>query len=158
MERARAMLLDAELDKKYWAEAARAAIYLKNRSPTKALKQVTPEEAWTGEKVDISHLRIIGCRATMHIPKQETTKLDSKSKMMIFVGYSEATKGYRLADLEKPGKIEKARYIIFLEGKQLSTERKEESGREEHLVVDLDQQMEQPDDQEDSECDHSDDN
>jgi hypothetical protein len=154
MERARAMLLDAELDKKYWAEAA---IYLKNRSPTKALKQVTPEEAWTGEKVDESHLRIIGCKAMMHIPKQETTKLDSKSKM-IFVRYSEAAKGYRLAHLEKPGKIEKAQYIIFLEGKQLSTERKEESGREEHLVVDLDQQMEQPDDQEDSECDHSDDN
>jgi hypothetical protein len=49
---------------------------------------------------------------------------------MIFVGYSEATKGYRLADPEKPGKIKKARDVIFLEGKQLSTERKEGSGRE----------------------------
>jgi hypothetical protein len=67
MERARAMLLDAELDKKYWAEAARTAIYLKNRSPTKALKQVMLEEAWAGEKVDVSHLRVFGCRAMMHI-------------------------------------------------------------------------------------------
>jgi hypothetical protein len=50
------MLLDAELDKKYWTEAARTAVYL-NRSPTKAVKQVMPEEAWTGEKVYVSHLR-----------------------------------------------------------------------------------------------------
>jgi len=93
----------------------------------------------------------------MHIPKQQRIKLDSKSEMITFVGYSETTKGYRLADPEKTGKINKVRDVIFLEGKQLSTERKEESGIE-HLVVDLDQQMEQPDDQEDSECDHSDDN
>jgi hypothetical protein len=45
-----------------------------------------------------------------------------------------------------------------LEGKQLSTERKEESGREHHPVVDLNQQMEQPDDEEGSEYDHNDDN
>jgi hypothetical protein len=44
-----------------------------------------------------------------------------------------------------------------LEGKQLSTERKEESGIE-HLVVDLAQQMEQLDYQEDSENDHNDNN
>jgi hypothetical protein len=57
MERARAMLLDAELDKKYWTEAARTAIYLKNRSPTQVLKQVMLEEAWTGEKDDASNLK-----------------------------------------------------------------------------------------------------
>jgi hypothetical protein len=43
----------------------------------------------------------------MHIPKQQRTKLDSKSKMS-FVGYSEATKGYRLADAEK---LEKSRKL-----------------------------------------------
>jgi hypothetical protein len=45
MERARAMLVDAEMDKKYWAEAARTAVYLTNRSPTKALKEVMLKEA-----------------------------------------------------------------------------------------------------------------
>jgi len=43
-----------------WAEAVATAVYLKNRSPTKALSDVTPEEAWIGQKPDLRHLRIFG--------------------------------------------------------------------------------------------------
>jgi hypothetical protein len=70
----RSMLADAKLDKKFWAEAVNAAMQLKNVSPTKAVKNMTSEEAWNGNKVDISYLRVFGCQAFMHIPDQQRKK------------------------------------------------------------------------------------
>jgi hypothetical protein len=40
-----------------WAEAANTAVYLKNRAPHKAVSEMVPEEKWSGNKVDLSHLR-----------------------------------------------------------------------------------------------------
>lgn len=47
IEKARSMLHDRGLGDEFWAEAVATAVYLKNRSPTTALKNMTPEEAWT---------------------------------------------------------------------------------------------------------------
>ena len=38
VEMARSMLLDSKLPKKFWGEAISTAVYLKNRSPVKVLK------------------------------------------------------------------------------------------------------------------------
>lgn len=56
MEKARAMIEAANLDHRYWAEAVNASVYLKNRSPMKAVLNMTPEEAWTDRKPDVRHL------------------------------------------------------------------------------------------------------
>ena len=46
LDKVQSLLNDAKLSKKFWAEAVNKAVYLINRSPTRALKgQVTPEEA-----------------------------------------------------------------------------------------------------------------
>ena len=55
---------------------------------------MTPFEAWTKEKPKIEHLRVFGCDAYAHIPKDERKKLESKSRKCIFVGYGESVKGY----------------------------------------------------------------
>ena len=34
---------------KFWAEALSTAVYVRSRSPIKALSEMTPQEAWTGE-------------------------------------------------------------------------------------------------------------
>lgn len=115
VEKARALLADSGLPKPYWGEAINTAIYLKNRSPTVAVKGALPEELWTGSKVNLQHLKVFGCRTYSHIPKKFRRKFDVKSKPMIMVGYCENSKGYRLADPDQPGKIEKARDVIFLE-------------------------------------------
>ncbi|XP_048482811.1 uncharacterized protein LOC119691389 [Plutella xylostella] len=47
MEAARCMLQDAGMDKRLWAEAVNTAIYIKNKSPSRAVKGTTPEEKWT---------------------------------------------------------------------------------------------------------------
>lgn len=115
VEKARCMLQDARLDHSFWAEAVNTAIYLKNRSPTRALLGTTPEERWTDKKVNLSHLRIFGCLA--YALTENRNKLDSKCKEYIFVGYCENSKGYRLIDPLNAKKCIKARNVTFIENR-----------------------------------------
>lgn len=115
LEKVRCMLFDAKLGKRYWGEAVMSAIYLKNRSPTAAVPDATPEQLWTGNKVDLSHLKVFGCRAYALIPKCNRRKLDAKSKELIFVGYCDNSKGYRLSDPINPSKIVLSRNVQFIE-------------------------------------------
>uniref|UniRef100_A0A0A9YFM0 Retrovirus-related Pol polyprotein from transposon TNT 1-94 n=1 Tax=Lygus hesperus TaxID=30085 RepID=A0A0A9YFM0_LYGHE len=117
VERARTMMMDSKVDTRMWAEAVNTASYLYNRSPHKAIPGKTPEEVWTKKKVDLKHLRIFGCVAYGHVPKEKRTKWNAKSKPYIFVGYCTETKGYRLYDPRKPGDIVRRRDVTFLEDK-----------------------------------------
>ncbi|KAL4297638.1 hypothetical protein GQ457_12G007010 [Hibiscus cannabinus] len=47
---ARSMLKAKNMPKEFWAEAVSCAVYLSNRSPTKNMDNVTPQEAWSGRK------------------------------------------------------------------------------------------------------------
>ncbi|CAB0000865.1 unnamed protein product, partial [Nesidiocoris tenuis] len=112
MDKTRSMMNDAKLEKRFWAETASTAVYLLNRSPAKKIRGSTPEEKWTGKRVDLSHLKVFGCPAFCHIPKEKRRKLDVKSKEYMFVGYSETSKGYKLMD-RKSHEIKIARDVIF---------------------------------------------
>ena len=70
--------------------------YIVNRTPTKALKNITPEEAWTKIKPDVSHFSVFGNIAWAHIPDEKRKALQPKSEKCIFVRYFEDVKGYRL--------------------------------------------------------------
>ena len=98
VESARSMLLHARLPHEFWAEAISTAVYIRNRCPTKAVSEMTPYEAWYGEKPKVEHLRVFGCDAYSHIPKDERSKFDSKARKCILLGYGNQTKGYRLFD------------------------------------------------------------
>lgn len=83
------MLSNCEIDKEFWKEAVETSAYLTNRSPASALEwNKTPFELWSGSKPDISNLRVFGCAAHCHIPKEHRKKLDNKSWNGIFVGYA----------------------------------------------------------------------
>lgn len=99
-EKARCMLQDANLHKRYWAEALNTAAYIKNRTASVVLQNKSPIEIWTGEKPNISHLRVFGSRAMAFVPKERRQKFDAKAKEYLFVGYCETQKAYRLMDLE----------------------------------------------------------
>eukprot|EP00253_Pinus_taeda_P025870 PITA_25870 len=86
MERARSMLSGAGLGQEFWAKVVDTACYLVNRSPSSALEDKTPQEVWTGKKPSLSHLRVFGCDAYVHVPKEKHTKLDSKFEKCIFIG------------------------------------------------------------------------
>jgi hypothetical protein len=55
-----------------------------------------PQEAWSGTKLNVAHLRTFGCIEYTHIPSKLRKKLDDKSEKCIFTGYSETSKAYRL--------------------------------------------------------------
>eukprot|EP00253_Pinus_taeda_P024842 PITA_24842 len=86
MERARSMLSGARLGQEFWAEVVETACYLVNISPSPTLEDKTPQEVWTVKKPSLSHLRVYGCDAYVHVPKEKRTKLDSKSENCIFIG------------------------------------------------------------------------
>ncbi|KAA0039326.1 copia-type polyprotein [Cucumis melo var. makuwa] len=90
------MLKRKKMPKEFWAQAVECAVYLSNHSPTRSLWNKTPQQAWTGRKPSISHLRVFGCMAYAHIPDQKRSKLDDKSEKYIFVGYDVSSKGYKL--------------------------------------------------------------
>eukprot|EP00253_Pinus_taeda_P033974 PITA_33974 len=79
------MLNGARLGKEFWAEVVDTACYLVYRSPSSALEDKTPQEVWTGKKPSLSHVRVFGCDAYVHVPKEKRTKLDSKSEKCIFI-------------------------------------------------------------------------
>ena len=86
---------EKEMPEYYWAEATHAAIYIMNKTPTTAIHGTTPEEKFTGKKLDLSHLKVFGCLAYVHIPDELRSKLDPKAKKCVFIGYSLEHKGYR---------------------------------------------------------------
>ena len=114
MESVRSMLYHANLPLIFWAEAVSTAVYLKNRSPTSHLKDITPYECWYKEKPDVSNIKVFGCKSYVHIPDQKRGKLDKKSIPCIFVGYPDNSKGYKLYNPESKQMV-RSRDIIFLE-------------------------------------------
>ena len=114
VETIRSMLADSELPKRFWAEALSIPRYLRNRSPTNAVQDKTSYEAWTGNRPNVSHLRIYRCDAYAHVPKDESSKLDSKTRRSIFLGYGQGVKGYRLSD-KAHKRISYSRNVVFNE-------------------------------------------
>ena len=126
---ARSMMQGKHLPKGYWAEAVHTTVYILNRSPTKAVKDLTPYEAWHKRKPRVEHLKVFGCVAYAHIPKENREKLDEKGEKCIFIGYSHETKGYRLYKPESKQLII-SRDVIFDEAAEWTWKEKETEARE----------------------------
>ena len=78
----------------FWAEAVATDVYIMNNTPTVAIHGMMPQEKYTSRKPDISHLKVFGCIAYVHIPDERRTKLDPKVEKCIIIGYSLQQKGY----------------------------------------------------------------
>jgi hypothetical protein len=96
IEATKAMIHDHNLPMILWAEASMTTVYVQNKSPHQILKNMTPEEAFTGVKPEVGHFRIFGFPVYFHIPKEKRTKLDPSGRKGTFVGYSESSKAYRI--------------------------------------------------------------
>jgi hypothetical protein len=94
---ARALLKQRGLPVVFWGEAVVTAIYILNRSPTKALNGRTLYEAWHGRKPVVSHLWVFGC-LTFGKELGHIGKLDDRSLPGVFIGYAEGSKAYRILD------------------------------------------------------------
>jgi transposase InsO family protein len=109
---ARSMLKTKRLPKEFWMEAIDCAVNLSNHFPARSLWNKKPQEAWSGRNPSVSHLRVFGSIGYTHIPDQERSKLDDKSKRYIFIGYDSSSKGYKLYS-PNSGKIVISRDVEF---------------------------------------------
>jgi len=80
----------------FWAEAVNYANYMVNHTPTKVLKNIILEEAWSSIKLDVSHFCVFGSEIWAHILDEKHKALEPKGEKCFFVGYSEDVKGYIL--------------------------------------------------------------
>jgi transposase InsO family protein len=102
MERVRACIIQSELPKALWAEAANFVIWVKNRTTTKVLGNVTPQERLTGRKPNLAGLPEWGQRVWVHIG--DGSKLEARAWPGRWVGYdSGSTHAHRIYWPDKHG-------------------------------------------------------
>lgn len=113
---ARSFLKEKQVPSYFWGEAVRHSVYVLNRLPTRALSNCTPYEAWSGQRPDVSHIRIFGCCAFMKVLSVHTKKLDDLSKYVVYLGWEPGTKANRLYDLVEK-RVHVSRDVTFVESK-----------------------------------------
>ena len=104
------MLEGKNISNGFWAKAINTV----DRSQTKILELKTPFEAFYGYKPKVNHLRVFGCKAFAHIPKEDRRKLDAKAIKCIFIGYCTDKKAYKMYD-PSTHKVFASRNVIFHE-------------------------------------------
>jgi hypothetical protein len=112
VEMARSMLIQAGMGKEYWSYAIMAAAHVRNRCPTRRnYNGKTPEEVWSGRKVDISYIMPFGSICYPLVPKEKRKKFDPTSTKCRLVGYTR--NGYILE--AQDGRIVYSRDVKFIE-------------------------------------------
>ena len=126
----RCLLVKKKLLNEFWVKAAYTAVYLQNRLPTAAVKDLTPIEAWSGVRPSVKHMKVFGACCYVRIPTEKRSKLDVKSQVGIFLGYEAKSKGYRVYNL-KDKKIVISRDVIVDEDSFRNWEKNEvQQGKE----------------------------
>jgi len=93
--RAKAMLYGAQLPLFLWAEAARTAVYIMNRTPTRSQTK-TPYALWTGKPAQsLVHLQPFGCEIWHHVTNDIQRKWEPNAIEGHLLGY-EGRNRYRV--------------------------------------------------------------
>jgi len=79
---------------------------------------MTPYEAWTGKKPDVSHLREFGCNVWVLDETLNKSKLAPRLRKMIFVGFEDGSKVVRYWD-RATRRIKVSRNVAFNENEEL---------------------------------------
>ena len=98
----RCLLIWSELPKPYWDVALLHSNWLRNRTPTSALKGGIPLEAWTGKQQNFEKIHTFGCLVQYlkvgHDKEKHSNKFASKTAYAIFLGMPKNQAGYLLWD------------------------------------------------------------
>jgi len=129
---ARSMMSTSQSPEYLWAEAIACTVYVHNRILNKQSQEITAYEWIFKKKPDLTHVRIFGCKAYAHIPKEKRRVWDPKAKLHLLVGYDCNSKKYRLYDPESKGVIS-ARNVSFMES-EFATQTKEEANDADYVT------------------------
>lgn len=113
---ARAMMIQSGVPLEFWFLAVTAAVYIRNRSMTTALKEgVTAYKMWNFRKPSVNHLKVFGCLVHRLVRKEiRENKYSPVTSEGIIVGYTEDNFNYQIYDLDSK-KIVITHDVIFFE-------------------------------------------
>ena len=94
----RAALLEKDVPRVFCPDAVQWVNHVLNRSPTLIVRDMTPEEAWSGRKPSVEHFRVFGCIGYVHIPDVKRSKLDDKSVKCVLLGLSSESEAFKMFD------------------------------------------------------------
>lgn len=95
-------------------------MHIINMSPSSGLDFQVAEEVWTEKPPSYAHLRVFGCEAFCHVPRDKQSKLDPESVKCIFLGYGDAGEmGHHLWD-PQAHKVIRSHDVVFHEDKMHS--------------------------------------
>jgi len=110
----RTMLFAAGLPPKFWPYALRHFVFLANCVP-RGSRPAAPITMCTGKRINLSLLRVFGCRMFALPAKDRDAKIDVNARPGIFLGYQKSMRNAFFYDsVEK--KVLTARHIAFDEG------------------------------------------
>ena len=116
MNMVRCMLTKKTVPKELWSEAVNWTVHLLNRFPTLAIKDKTPEEAWSGLKPSVEHFRVFRCIDMCTSSTKISRNLMIKSLQCVFLGLSRESKSYRMYD-PMSKRVIISRDVVFEEDK-----------------------------------------
>ncbi|RDX81118.1 hypothetical protein CR513_38245, partial [Mucuna pruriens] len=79
IERFRCMLSETRLPKHFWGETLYIAVHVINLSLVVDLNAEVLDKIWFDKDIKYDHLQVFGCKAFVHVPKDERSKLDMKT-------------------------------------------------------------------------------
>ncbi|KAI3771211.1 hypothetical protein L6452_02370 [Arctium lappa] len=137
VEAARTMLVGSDLSTNFWAEAVATACFTHNRATIVKRFQKTSYELINNRKPNVKYFHVFGCRCYILNDRESLGKFDKKADEGKFIGYSLASKAFRVFNL-RTRTIQESINITFDDNK--SSEQQEslstpisESSRESEL-------------------------
>ena len=103
--------------------------YLVNISPSIPLGFNILEKVWTSKEISYNHLKVFGCKAFIHVPKEQRMKVDDKAIPCNFIGYGDEEFDYKFWDPEMR-KVIRSRDVVFHEDQTMKYSNKEEQQSE----------------------------
>ncbi|PNY11392.1 peptide transporter PTR2 [Trifolium pratense] len=95
----RALLFQSKIPKQYWSYALLHATFLINRVPTPLLHNMSPYQKLFDTVPDIDTFKVFGSLCYASTLLVHRTKLDSRARKCVFLGYTNGYKGYVLLDM-----------------------------------------------------------
>ena len=89
-------------------------VHVLNLTPCVPIEFDVHDRIWSNNEISYDHLRVFGCKAFVHIPKDERSKLDAKTRPYVFIGYDQDDLGYRFYDSVQK-KLVRNRDAVFME-------------------------------------------
>ena len=112
MDFARTLMIEKNVDLKYWKEAISTIVHTLNWVQLKKDTNKTPYELWYGYKPNVSYLKVFGSKCYL-LRESRKGKFDVKSDEGIYLGYSHKSKAYKCLNLSTHKIIESAHVRIY---------------------------------------------